>query len=82
MASHIPDQGDQLVRYSGFYSNASRGLRQKEKMLSLFLLFLLDSPFSFFYTLIVSLVTFQKQSLRTLGKVRKVQLVEKPTEQS
>jgi hypothetical protein len=31
MTSHIPDQGQQMVRYYGFYSNVSRGLRQKEK---------------------------------------------------
>jgi len=30
MTSHIPDQREQMVRYYGFYSNASRGLRQKE----------------------------------------------------
>jgi hypothetical protein len=32
MTSNIPDQGEQMVRYYGFYSNASRGLRQKENM--------------------------------------------------
>jgi hypothetical protein len=31
MTSHIPDQGQQMVRYYGFYSNVSRGRRQKEK---------------------------------------------------
>jgi len=30
MTSHIPDQREQMVRYYGFYSNVSRGLRQKE----------------------------------------------------
>ena len=30
MCSHIPDQREQMVRYYGFYSNVSRGLRQKE----------------------------------------------------
>jgi len=30
MTSHIPNQGEQMVRYYGFYSNASRGHRQKE----------------------------------------------------
>ncbi len=29
MTSHIPDQGQQMVRYYGFYSNVSRGRRQK-----------------------------------------------------
>ena len=29
MTSHIPDQREQMVRYSAFYSNVSRGLRQK-----------------------------------------------------
>ena len=28
--THIPNHGEQMVRYYGFYSNASRGLRQKE----------------------------------------------------
>ena len=31
MTTHIPNQGEQMVRYYGFYSNASRGIRQKEK---------------------------------------------------
>jgi len=30
MTSHIPDQREQMARYYGFYSNGSRGLRQKE----------------------------------------------------
>ena len=30
MTSHIPNQGERMVRYYGFYSNASRGHRQKE----------------------------------------------------
>jgi hypothetical protein len=30
MTSHIPDQREQMVRYYGFYSNVSRGIRQKE----------------------------------------------------
>jgi len=30
MCSHIPNQGEQMIRYYGFYSNVSRGLRQKE----------------------------------------------------
>jgi hypothetical protein len=30
MTSHIPDQREQMVCYYGFYSNVSRGLRQKE----------------------------------------------------
>jgi hypothetical protein len=30
MCSQIPDQAEQIVRYYGFYSNVSRGLRQKE----------------------------------------------------
>jgi hypothetical protein len=32
MTSHIPDQREQMVRYYGFYSNVSRGMRQKEKV--------------------------------------------------
>jgi hypothetical protein len=35
MTSHIPNQGEQIVRYYGFYSNASRGHRQKENTDSL-----------------------------------------------
>ena len=30
MTSRIPNHGEQMVRYYGFYSNVSRGLRQKE----------------------------------------------------
>jgi hypothetical protein len=30
MTSYIPDQDEQMVRHYGSYSNASRGLRQKE----------------------------------------------------
>jgi hypothetical protein len=29
MCSYIPDQGEQMVRYYGYYSNLSLGLRQK-----------------------------------------------------
>ncbi len=28
LVSHIPDKGEQMVRYYGFYSNKSRGLRK------------------------------------------------------
>lgn len=31
MTSHIADHSEQMVRYYGFYSNVSRGIRQKEK---------------------------------------------------
>ena len=30
MCSHIPNKGEQMVRYYGYYSNVSRGKRQKE----------------------------------------------------
>ena len=30
MCSHIPNRGEQMVRYYGYYSNVSRGKRQKE----------------------------------------------------
>ena len=30
MCSHVPDKGEQMVRYYGFYSNVSPGKRQKE----------------------------------------------------
>jgi len=30
MCSHVPDKGEQLVRYYGFYSNVSRGRRKKQ----------------------------------------------------
>ncbi|NIS59868.1 MAG: hypothetical protein GTO13_03915 [Proteobacteria bacterium] len=30
MSSHIPDKGEQMVRYYGYYSNVCRGRRQKE----------------------------------------------------
>jgi hypothetical protein len=29
--AHIPNKGEQLVRYYGYYSNVSRGKRRKEK---------------------------------------------------
>jgi len=37
MTSHIPDHREQMVRYYGYYSNLSQGLRQKEKEDILFL---------------------------------------------
>ncbi len=30
MCSHIPNRGEQMLRYYGYYSNVSRGKRQKE----------------------------------------------------
>ncbi len=30
MSSHIPDKGEQMVRYYGYYSNVCSGRRQKE----------------------------------------------------
>jgi len=30
LASHIPDKGEQMVRYYGYYSNVCRGKRKKE----------------------------------------------------
>ena len=32
MTSHVPNKGEQMVRYSDHYSNASRGLRQKKNL--------------------------------------------------
>jgi len=29
LAAHIPDKGEQLLRYYGYYSNVSRGKRKK-----------------------------------------------------
>jgi hypothetical protein len=31
MCSHVPDKGEQMVRYYGYYSNVSRGKRQKKQ---------------------------------------------------
>jgi hypothetical protein len=31
LATHIPNKGEQMVRYYGFYSNKSRGLRKKAR---------------------------------------------------
>ena len=42
MCTHIPDQREQMVRYYGFYSNISRGLRQKENEDALMLLQSID----------------------------------------
>lgn len=30
MDSHVPDKGEQMVRYYGYYSNFSRGKRKKD----------------------------------------------------
>ncbi len=30
MCSHVPNKGEQMVRYYGFYSNVSRGRRKKQ----------------------------------------------------
>ncbi|MFH1075772.1 MAG: transposase [Pseudomonadota bacterium] len=30
MCSHIPNKGEQMVRYYGYYSNAFRGKRKKQ----------------------------------------------------
>jgi len=32
LTTHIPNKGEQLVRYYGYYSNVSRGKRKKEKV--------------------------------------------------
>ena len=31
MYSHVPNRGEQMVRYYGYYSNVSRGKRKKEE---------------------------------------------------
>jgi Putative transposase len=31
LTAHIPDKGEQLIRYYGYYSNVPRGKRKKEK---------------------------------------------------
>jgi hypothetical protein len=31
LTTHIPNKGEQLIRYYGYYSNVSRGKRKKEK---------------------------------------------------
>ena len=30
MCSHVPNKGEQMVRYFGYYSNVSRGKRKKQ----------------------------------------------------
>jgi hypothetical protein len=30
LSSHVPDKGEQMVRYYGYYSNVSRGKRKKQ----------------------------------------------------
>ena len=30
MCSHVPNKGEQMVHYYGYYSNVSRGKRQKQ----------------------------------------------------
>ena len=34
MCSHVPNKGEQMVRYYGFYSNVARGKRKKRDFLS------------------------------------------------
>jgi hypothetical protein len=36
MCSHVPNRGEQMVRYYGYYSNASRGKRKKKKQIMSF----------------------------------------------
>ena len=31
LTTHIPNKGEQLIRYCGYYSHVSRGKRKKEK---------------------------------------------------
>jgi hypothetical protein len=31
LTTHIPNKGEQLIRYYGYYSNVSKGKRKKEK---------------------------------------------------
>ncbi|MCK5186147.1 MAG: transposase [Deltaproteobacteria bacterium] len=31
MCSHVPNRGEQMIRYYGYYSNVSRGKRKKEE---------------------------------------------------
>ncbi|MDP3012346.1 MAG: transposase, partial [Candidatus Hydromicrobium sp.] len=31
LASHIPNMGEQMVRYNGYYSNVCRGRRKRQK---------------------------------------------------
>ena len=33
MCSHVPNKGEQMARYYGFYSNVARGKRKKKKIL-------------------------------------------------
>jgi len=35
MSSHVPNKGERMVRYYGYYSNVSRGKQQKENQYSL-----------------------------------------------
>jgi hypothetical protein len=40
MSSHIPDKGEQMVRYYAYYNNVCRGRRQKENQDGLILMLL------------------------------------------
>ncbi len=49
LMNHIPDQDEHLVRYYGYYSNRSRGARQKAEQedgipLSIIKLTVINSP--------------------------------------
>jgi hypothetical protein len=35
MCSHVPNKGEQMVRYYGYYSNVSRGKRKKQNQAGL-----------------------------------------------
>jgi len=32
MCSHVPNKGERMVRYCGYYSNVSRGKRKKQDL--------------------------------------------------
>lgn len=32
LVTHIPNKGEQMVRYYGYYSNKSRGIRKKDEI--------------------------------------------------
>jgi len=58
MTSHIPDQGEQMVFYYGFYSNVFRGLRQKENMYALFQLQSMEILYEPLHLLVGQIVEF------------------------
>ena len=63
MWSHVPHKGEQMVRYYGYYSNVSRGKRQKENQ---------DGPIPYILELEGSKKECRKNWARLIQKIYEV----------